>query len=252
MTNLDTILKSRDITLLTKVRLVNAMVFPVVMYGCESWTVKKAECQRIWCFWTVVLEKTIESPLDSQEDWCWSWNPNTLAILCEERTHLKRPCCWERLRAGGEGHSRRWDGWMASPTQWTWVWVNSGSWWWTREAWRAAVHGVAKIRTRLNDWTEGNIMQRSDQIRSVAQSYPTLCDPMNHSTPGLPVHQQLPEFNQTHVHWVGDAIQPSHSLLSPSPPALNLSQQQGLLKWVSHLHQVAKVLEFQLQHQSSN
>ena len=73
---------------------------------------------------------------------------------------------------------------------------------------------------------------------------------MNHSTPGLPVHHQLPEFTQTHVHRVGDAIQPSHPLSSPSPPAPNPSQHQGLFKWVSSLHQVAKVLEFQLQHQS--
>ena len=73
---------------------------------------------------------------------------------------------------------------------------------------------------------------------------------MNHSTPGLPVHHQLLEFTQTHVHWVSDAIQPSHSLSSPSLPAFNLSQHQGLFKWVSSLHQVAQVLEFQLQHQS--
>ena len=77
-----------------------------------------------------------------------------------------------------------------------------------------------------------------------------LCDPMNRSTPGLPVHYQLPESTQTHVHWVGDAIQPSHPLSSPSPPALTLSQHQGLFQWVSSSHQVAKVLEFQLQHQS--
>ena len=78
----------------------------------------------------------------------------------------------------------------------------------------------------------------------------TLCDPINHSTPGLPVHHQFPEFIQIHVHWVGDAIQPSHPLSSPSLPALNLSQQQGLFKWVISPHQVANVLEFQLQHQS--
>ena len=88
------------------------------------------------------------------------------------------------------------------------------------------------------------------QFSSVAQTCPTLCNPMNHSTPGLPVHHQLPESTQTHVHWVGDAIQPSHPLWSPSPPALNLSQHQGLFKWVSSSHQVAKVLQFQLQHQS--
>ena len=88
------------------------------------------------------------------------------------------------------------------------------------------------------------------QFGSVAQSCPTLCDPMNRSTPGLPVHHQLLEFNQTHVHRVSDAIQPSHPLSSPSPPTLNLSQYQGLFQWVSSLHQVTKVLEFQLQHQS--
>ena len=85
---------------------------------------------------------------------------------------------------------------------------------------------------------------------SVAQSCLTLCDPMNHSTPGLPVHHQLPESTQTHVHWVSDAIQQSHPLSSPSPPALNLSQHQGLFQRVSSSHQGAKVLEFQLQNQS--
>ena len=88
------------------------------------------------------------------------------------------------------------------------------------------------------------------QFSSVVQSCPTLCDPMNCSTPGLPVHHQLLEFTQTHVRWVSDAMQSSHPLLSPSPPALNLSQHQGLFKWVSCSYQVAKVLEFQLQHQS--
>ena len=80
-------------------------------------------------------------------------------------------------------------------------------------------------------------------FNSVAQSCLTLCDPINHSTPGLPVHHQLPESTQTHVHWVGNAIQPSHSLSSPSPPTFNLSQHQGLFKWVSSSYQVVKVLE---------
>ena len=88
------------------------------------------------------------------------------------------------------------------------------------------------------------------QFSSVTRSCPTLCDPMNHSSPGLPVHHQLPEFTQTHVHRVGDAIQPSHPLSSPSPPALNLSQHQGLFQWVNSSHEVAKVLQFQFQHQS--
>ena len=88
------------------------------------------------------------------------------------------------------------------------------------------------------------------QFSLVAQSCPTLCSLMDHSKPGLPARHQLPEFIQTHVHWVSDVIQPSHPLSSPLPPALNLSQHQGLFQWVSFLHQVAKVLEFQLQHQS--
>ena len=88
------------------------------------------------------------------------------------------------------------------------------------------------------------------QFSSVTQSCPALCDPMDCSTLGLPVHHQLPEFTQTHVHWVGDAIQSSNPLSSPSPPAFNFSQHQGLFQWVSSSHQVAKVLEIQLQHQS--
>ena len=88
------------------------------------------------------------------------------------------------------------------------------------------------------------------QFSSVAQLCLTLCDPMACSNPSLPVHHQLPEFTQTHVHWVSDAIPQSHPPLSPSPPTFNLSQHQGLFKWVSSSHQVAKGLEFQLQHQS--
>ena len=88
------------------------------------------------------------------------------------------------------------------------------------------------------------------QFSSVAQLSPTLCDPKDCSTPGLPIHHQLLEFTLTHVHWISGAIQASHPLVSPSPPAFNLSQHQCLFQWVSSLHQVAKVLEFQLQHQS--
>ena len=120
-----------------------------------------------WCFWTAVLEKTLESPLDRKEIqpvhpkgdqfWIWSWNSNTLATLCEELTHLKRPWCWERLRAGGEGDDRRWDGWMASLTGWTWVWVNSGSWWWTGRPGMLQSMGSQRVRhnwvTDLN-WTQ--------------------------------------------------------------------------------------------------
>ena len=108
--------------------------------------------------------------------------------------------------------------------------------------WTASTHRVIHIVTEsLDSWV---------QFSSVTQSCPTLCYPMDCSTPDLPVYRRLPEFTQTNVHWIGDAIQPSHLLLSPSPPAFNLSQHQGLFKWVSSSNQVAKVLEFQLQHQS--
>ena len=94
------------------------------------------------------------------------------------------------------------------------------------------------------------ILKDRYKIRSVAQSCPTLCDPMNRSTPGLPVHHQLPEFTQTHIHRVSDAIQPSHPLSSSSPPAPNPPQHQSLFQWVNSSHEVAKVLEFQPQHHS--
>ena len=130
-TNLDSILKSRDITLSTKVHIVKAMVFPVVTHGCESWTLKKVERQRIdafelWC-WRRLLRVPWTARRSNQsiqrrsvlgvhwKDWCWSWNSNTLATWCEELTHWERPWCWERLRAG-EGDDRGWDGWLASPT----------------------------------------------------------------------------------------------------------------------------------------
>ena len=100
-----------------------------------------------------------------------------------------------------------------------------------------------KLNARKTLW-------RKIQFSSVSQSCLTLCDPMNCSMPGFPVHHQLLELAQIHVHRVGDAIQPSHPLSSPSPPTFHLSQHQGLFQWVSSLHQVAKVLEFQLQHQS--
>ena len=115
------------------------------------------------------------------------------------------------------------------------------------------VHGI--FQARILEWVAISISKGSSGPRdwtqfSSAQSSPTLCDPMNCSTPSLPVHDQLLEFTQTHVHQVTDAIQPSHPLSSPSLPVLNLSQHQGLFQWVSSSHQMAKVLEFQLHHQS--
>ena len=109
-------------------------------------------------------------------------------------------------------------------------------------------------KTLIGNYWKNNAMIFSSvssvQFSSVTRSCLTLCDSMKYSTPGLSVHQQFPEPSQTHVHWVSDAIQPSHPLSSPSPPALNLSQHQGPFQWVSSSHQVAKVLELQLQHQS--
>ena len=128
----------------------------------DSWSLKN------WFFWTVVLEKTLESPLDCKEiqpvhlkavlgvhwkDWCWSWNSNTLATSCEELTHWKRLWCWEGLGAGGEGDDRGWAGWMASLTQWTWVWVNYGSWWWTG---RPGVLWFMESQRVGHDWVELN------------------------------------------------------------------------------------------------
>ena len=166
--------------------LAKAIIFTVVMYECESWTIKKAEGWRtdafeLW-YWR---RKTLESPLDSKEikpvnhkgnqpwlfigivpfigtipmnsihwkEWLWNWSSSTLATWCEDLIHWKRPWCWERFKARGEWDNRGQDGWMASPTQWTWVWASSGSWLDT-EAWCAEVHGVAKSRTWLSNWTE--------------------------------------------------------------------------------------------------
>ena len=177
MINLDSIFKSRDITLPTKVRLVKAMVFPGVMYWCESWTMKKAEHQRIdafelWC-WRRFLRvprtarrsnqsilKEISSGISLEGMMLKLKNSSTLATSCEELTHWKRLCCWEGLGAGGERDDRGWDGWMASRTQWTWVWVNSGSWWWTGRPGVLWFMGLQRVRhdwaTEL-DWTDPSL-----------------------------------------------------------------------------------------------
>ena len=144
ITNLDSILKSRDISLPTKVCLVKAMVFPVVMHGYESWTIKKAECWRIDAFelwywrrllrvpWTArrsnqsILKEI--GPGCSLEGLMLKLKLQYLVTWCKELTHWKRLWCWEGLGAEGEGDDRGWDSWMASLTRWTWVWVNSRSW----------------------------------------------------------------------------------------------------------------------------
>ena len=144
------------------------MVFPVVMYGCKSWTVKRLSAKELMLLNCGVGEDSRESfglqdptsPFWRRSAlgflWKESWNSSTLATSCEDLTHWTRLWCWEGLGAGGEGDDRGWDGWMASPTQWTWVWVNSGSWWWTGRpgvlrfmGWQRVGHDWA---TELN-WT---------------------------------------------------------------------------------------------------
>ena len=168
MTNLHGILKSRDVTLPKKVHLVKAMVFPVVMYGCESWTIKKVECWRT----------------DAFEPWCWRWlfrvpltarrsNQSILKEISPEYSlegvmlklklqyfgHLIWRC--ERLKAGREGDDRGWNGWMASPTQWTWVWASSRSWWWTGKPGVLQSTGSHRVRhdrvTEMTEWTGENM-----------------------------------------------------------------------------------------------
>ena len=96
------------------------------------------------------------------KDWCWRWSSSTLAILCEELTHWKRPWCWERLKAGEEGDDRGWDGWMASPTQWIWVWVGSGNWWWTRRPGMLQAMGLQRVR---HDWAWTDWLNESGKGR---------------------------------------------------------------------------------------
>ena len=149
----------------TKIHIVKVMVSPVAMYGCESWIIKKAEHQRIdafelWCWRRLLrvcwiarrsnqsLLKKI-NPEYSLEGQCWSWSSSTLATWWEDPIHWKRPWCWERLKVGGEGDERGWDGWMASLTQWTWVWVNSRSWWWTG---RPGMLQSMELQTVRHDW----------------------------------------------------------------------------------------------------
>ena len=162
MTNLDSELKYRDITLPTKVHLVKVMVFLIVMYRSESWTIKTAEHQRVDVLNCGIGEDSWESlrqqgdptsPFSRKSvlnihwnDWCWSWNSNTLATWFKELTHWKRPWYWERLKVGREGDDRGWDDWMAPLTWWTWVWASSGSWWWTGKLGILQSMGLQRVR----------------------------------------------------------------------------------------------------------
>ena len=200
----------------------------------EGWAPKN------WCFWTVVLEKTLESPLDSKDIQPVhsegdhpgiSLEGMMLKLKLQYFGHLmwRVDSLEKTLMLGGIGGRRR-RGWQ-------------------RMRW---LHGITDTMDIKKPWEivkDRELVCCSPQnctvqFSSVAQSCPTLCDPMNCSMAGFPVHHQLLEFTQTHVHWIGDAIQSCHLLSSPSPPALNPSQHQSLFQWVNFLHEVAKVLEF--------
>ena len=165
MTNLDSILKSRHYFAgkglsSQSYGFSSSQVWMWELGYKESWALKN------WCFWTVVLEKTLESPLDCKkikpvnskgnQSWifigCWSWSSNRLATWCKEPTHWKRSWCWERLKAKGEEGSRGWDAWMASLIQWTWTWANSGRWWGTER--RGVLQSMGSQRVRHDLVTE--------------------------------------------------------------------------------------------------
>ena len=163
--------KQRDITLQTKVHLVKAMVFPVVLYGYESWTIKKAEHWRIdafelWCWWRLLrvswtarrsnqsILKEINPKYSLEGLTLQYWCSNILATWCEEPTHLKRPWCWERVKAGGERDDRGQDDWRASLTEWTQVWASSRRWWRTGKPGVCSPWGHKELDT--SEWLNNN------------------------------------------------------------------------------------------------
>ena len=199
MTNLDSILKSRDITLPTKVRLVKAMAFLVVMYECENWTIKKTECWRtdafeLWCWrrllrvpWTA---RRCNQSLLKEISREYSLEGLMLKLKIQYFDHLiwrtdslKKTLCWERLKAGSEGDDKGWDGGMASSTQWTWVWARSGSWWWTEKpgmlqsmGWQRV--GYDWVTNELN-WTDA-FLKHSQRLSPFLDQLPqvTTCTPI--------------------------------------------------------------------------
>ena len=190
MTNLDSLLKSRDITLPTKVCLVKAMAFPVVMYGCESWTVKEAEHWKIdafelWCWrrllrvpWTVrrsnqsILKEI--SPGYSLEGLMLKLKLQYFGHLMWRVDSLEKTLMLGGIGAGGEESDRGWDGWMASPTRWAWVWVNSGSWWWTGRPGVLQFMGLQRVghdwATELN-WTELILFSQDYLLKKLSFSF---------------------------------------------------------------------------------
>ena len=254
----------------------------------ESWALKN------WCFWTLVLEKTLERPLNCKEiqpvnskgnqSWIFSgrtdaeaetpilWPPDAKNWLFGKDSDAGRDLGQEE-----KGTREDWDGWMASPTRWTWVWVNSGS---SGQGGLACCDSWGRKELDTTEWLNWTELMCLDAMISIfwmlnfkpafsPSSIPGIFQAkilwvgcrfllqgifsthgLNPLLPGFPVLHYLPEFAQTYIHWVSDAIQPSPSLSPPSPPAFNLSQHQGLFQWVGSSHQVAKVLELQLQYQS--
>ena len=257
MTNLDSILKSRDITLPTKVCLVKAMVFPVVMYGCESWTVKKAEHWRIdafelWCWrrllrvpWT--SRRSNQSILKDISPGC-SLEGLMLRLRLQYFGHLMwRTCSFEKTLVlgkieGGEGDDRGRGGWMTSPTQWTWVWVSSGSWWWTGRPGVLQSMGSQRVRndwaTELN-WTESRTYPwhslRNEADRHVG------------STPG--VSQKGATARSVHMTFLCDSepgFDPSERKRSVRPSSSVLSSGEAPIEEKIILSKITKPMRAEL------
>ena len=209
----------------TKVHLVKAMVCPVVMYGCESWTIKKAECWRIyafelWCWrllrvhWTArrsnqsILKET--SPGCSLEVLILKLKLQYFGHLMQRANSFERPWCLERLKARGEGNNRGWDGWMASPTRWTWVWMNSGSWWWTG---RPGMVWFMGSQRAWHDWATGV---------NWTKTMTTTCG----NIPNLLPHHIFEGKDWNVVCWRESSLTPSKSWVPKTrrPPTIHLNK----------------------------
>ena len=228
MTSLDSIFKSRDITLPTKVHLVKAMVFPGVMYGCERWTVKKADCLRIDAFELWCWRRLLRVP--------WTARRSNQSILKEISPEYSLEGLMLKLKLQYFGNLM----WRTD------IGKDSDA----GKGWMQEEKGITE--DEMVGW---HYQRNAHEFEQTLNSVQLLSHVLLFATPWTAALQaslsNILEPPQTHVHRrVHDAIQLSHPLLSPSPPAFRLSQQQGLFRWVSSSHQVAKALEFQLQHQS--